>query len=100
MQARSESSRSPLLRPDPEARPQLIQIRDDLVKRIQEAESYRWLGKAEGLKASLAGTNAKLAEMDQITVRGTTNLGMTTFTHAAGFSPMRQAASASTLTEN
>ncbi len=75
----------PLLRPDPTARPRLAQIRDNLIERIAEAESHRWLGEAEGLKVSLAGARAKLAEMDQITERRTTTqLGMPTFTQAAG----------------
>ncbi|MEZ2389736.1 hypothetical protein AB6813_09325 [bacterium RCC_150] len=77
--------RCPLLRPDPTARPRLAQIRDNLIERIAEAESHRWLGEAEGLKVSLAGARAKLAEMDQITKRrNTTQLGMPTFTQAAG----------------
>ncbi|WP_104175139.1 site-specific integrase [Arthrobacter sp. Y81] len=77
--------RCPLLRPDPTARPRLAQIRDNLIERIAEAESHRWLGEAEGLKVSLAGARAKLAEMDQITQRrNTTQLGMPTFTQAAG----------------
>jgi hypothetical protein len=77
--------RCPLLRPDPTARPRLAQIRDNLIDRIAEAESHRWLGEAEGLKVSLAGARAKLAEMDQITDRrNTTQLGMPTFTQAAG----------------
>lgn len=77
--------RCPLLRPDPEARPRLVQIRDNLIERIKEAESHRWLGEAQGLKVSLAGARAKLAEMDQITTRRTTTqLGMPTFTQAAG----------------
>lgn len=76
--------RCPLLRPAPEAKPQLVKIRDNLIERIDEAESHRWLGEAEGLKVSLAGTRAKLAEMDQITARRTTTqLGMPTFTQAA-----------------
>ncbi len=77
--------RCPLLRPDPTARPRLEQIRDNLIERIAEAESHRWLGEAEGLKVSLAGARAKLAEMDQITERrNTTQLGMPTFSQAAG----------------
>ncbi|QCO98585.1 site-specific integrase [Arthrobacter sp. 24S4-2] len=77
--------RCPLLRPDPTARTRLAQIRDNLIERIAEAESHRWLGEAEGLKVSLAGAQAKLAEMDQITERrNTTQLGMPTFTQAAG----------------
>ena len=78
--------RCPLLRPDPTARPRLIQIRDNLIARIAEAESHRWLGEAEGLKVSLAGARAKLAEMDQITARRnqTVQLGVPAFTDAAG----------------
>jgi hypothetical protein len=44
----------------------LVQIRDNLLARIAEAEAYRWLGEAEGLKVSLAGSRAKLAQMNQI----------------------------------
>jgi len=78
--------RCPLLRPDPSARPRLVQIRDNLIARIAEAESHRWLGEAEGLKVSLAGARAKLAQMDQITTRRnqTVHLGIPTFTDAAG----------------
>jgi Phage integrase family len=78
--------RCPLLRPDPTARPRLIQIRDNLIARITEAESHRWLGEAEGLKVSLAGAHAKLAQMDQITARrsNTVQLGLPTFTDTAG----------------
>ncbi|MFQ4147091.1 site-specific integrase [Arthrobacter sp. LAPM80] len=84
--------RCPLLRPDPTARPRLIQIRDNLIDRIKEAEAHRWLGEAEGLKVSLAGARAKLTEMDQITARRTTTtqLGMPTFTQAAGRTNIQQ----------
>jgi hypothetical protein len=78
--------RCPLLRPDPEARPRLEQIRDNLIARIAEAESQRWLGEAEGLKVSLAGARAKLAQMEQIAARrsSTVDLGIPSFTRAAG----------------
>jgi site-specific recombinase XerD len=78
--------RCPLLRPDPAARHRLVQIRDNLLARIAEAETHHWLGEAEGLKVSLAGANAKLAQMDQITARRTQTiqLGIPTFTNAAG----------------
>ena len=78
--------RCPLLRPDPAARPRLVQIRENLIARIAEAESHRWLGEAEGLKVSLAGARAKLAQMDQITARrdnSTVDLGIPSFTEAA-----------------
>jgi Phage integrase family len=78
--------RCPLLRPDPTARPRLEQIRDNLLARFTEAESHRWYGEAEGLKVSLAGANAKLAQMDQITTRrdNAVHLGIPAFTDAAG----------------
>jgi len=78
--------RCPLLRPDPAARDRLAQIRDNLIARIAEAESHRWLGEAEGLKVSLAGAGAKLAQMDQISARRSqaAQLGIPTFTDAAG----------------
>jgi integrase len=78
--------RCPLLRPDPAARSRLVEIRDNLITRIAEAESHRWLGEAEGLKVSLAGAHAKLAQMDQITTgrNRATQLGISSFTDAAG----------------
>ena len=57
-----------------------------LIARIAEAESHRWYGEAEGLKVSLAGAHAKLAQMDQITA-GRSNavqLGIPSFTDTAG----------------
>ena len=73
-------------RPDPTARPRLVQIRDNLIARIAEAESHHWLGEAEGLTISLAGAEAKLAQMDQITAQRnhTVQLGILTFADAAG----------------
>ena len=78
--------RCPLLRPDPAARARLEEIRGNLIARIAEAESHRWYGEAEGLKVSLAGANAKLAQMDQIsaTRTKTVQLGIPSFTDAAG----------------
>jgi hypothetical protein len=78
--------RCPLLRPDPTARDRLAQIRDNLIARIAEAESHRWLGEAEGLKVSLAGARDKLLQMDQISARRaqTVHLGLPTFADAAG----------------
>ena len=78
--------RCPLLRPDPAARARLEEIRDNLLARIAEAESHRWYGEAEGLKVSLAGANAKLAQMDHISARRTqaVQLGIPSFTDTAG----------------
>lgn len=78
--------RCPLLRPDPAARERLVQIRDNLVARITEAETQRWLGEAEGLKVSLAGARDKLAQMDQIDARRAqaVHLGIPAFADSAG----------------
>jgi hypothetical protein len=78
--------RCPLLRPDPDERGRLTQIRDNLLDRIAEAETNRWFGEAEGLKVSLAGARDKLAQMDQIATRRDTavRLGIPTFSDAAG----------------
>ena len=68
-------------RPDPAARPRLVQIRDNLIARITEAESQRWLGEAEGLKVSLAGADDKLTQIDAALQRQATTvqLGMPAF---------------------
>jgi hypothetical protein len=78
--------RCPLLRPDPDERGRLTQIRDNLLDRIAEAETNRWFGEVEGLKVSLAGARDKLAQMDQIATRRDTavHLGIPTFSDAAG----------------
>ena len=62
------------------------EIRGNLIARIAEAESHRWYGEAEGLKASLAGANAKLAQMDQISASRTktAQLGIPSFTDTVG----------------
>ena len=65
--------RCSMLRPDPAQRPRLIEIRDNLVARITEAEREGWLGEVEGLKVSLAGAEAKLAQLDR---RPAIHLGM------------------------
>jgi Phage integrase family len=76
--------RCPLLRPDPQQRPRLEQICDNLLARIVEAEERYWLGEAEGLKVSLAGARAKLAQMDQISARrGPVGLGVPAFRDVA-----------------
>jgi hypothetical protein len=75
--------RCPLLRPDPIQRPRLIEICDNLTARIAEAEQNRWLGEAEGLKVSLAGAQAKLTQMNEITARRRVGLGIPTFPDVA-----------------
>jgi len=58
--------RCPLLRPDPAQRQRLLDVRDNLLARIEEARREGWLGEVEGLQISLTGARAKLAQLDQI----------------------------------
>jgi hypothetical protein len=78
--------RCPLIRAAPAQRPRLVDIRDNLIDRITEAEREGWGGEAEGLKVSLAAANAKLAQLDNlITHRAAAiHLGMPTFPDIAG----------------
>jgi hypothetical protein len=78
--------RCPLLRIDPDQRPRLAAIRDNLTARIAEAEHEGWTGEAEGLKVSLAAAAAKLAQIDDlITRRATTiHLGIPAYRDIAG----------------
>ena len=73
--------RCSLLRPDPAQRARLEEIRGNLHDRIAEAEREGWLGEAEGLKVSLAGTDDKLAQIDAALRRqaSTVQLGMPAF---------------------
>lgn len=56
--------RCPMLWPDPEQAPRLVEIRDNLTARIAEAEREGWLGEVEGLRISLAGALEKLGQID------------------------------------
>jgi hypothetical protein len=75
-----------MLRPDPDERPRLVEIRDNLRDRIDEARREGWLGEVEGLETSLAGAEEKLAQMDASLARTTTavDLGIPTFNQIAG----------------
>jgi hypothetical protein len=69
--------------PDALARPtqhdRLVEIRDNLIDRIAEAEREGWLGEVEGLQVSLAGAQDKLAQLDRRTRNRTTvDLGIPT----------------------
>ncbi|RKE05036.1 phage integrase family protein [Streptomyces sp. TLI_171] len=55
--------RCPMLWPDPAQRDRLVEIRDNLHARIEEAEREGWLGEVEGLRVSLAGAEDKLAQI-------------------------------------
>ena len=61
--------RCPLLRPDPDQRPRLVEIELNLRSRIDEATREAWHGEAEGLQVSLAAAREKLAHMDEISAR-------------------------------
>jgi integrase len=77
--------RCPLLRPSPPQRPRITEIRSNLLDRIAEAEREGWHGEVEGLKVSLAGAGAKLAQLDQMARRAATiHLGMPAFGDIAG----------------
>ena len=74
--------RCPMLWPDPQQRPRLVEIRDNLADRISEADREAWLGEIEGLQVSLAGAEDKLAQLDRRATRSTaTELGMPTRAH-------------------
>ena len=83
--------RCPLLRPDPGSRQRLIEIRDNLRDRIDEAHREGWLGEVDGLQVSLAGAQQKLAQLDELTAPRAVHLGMPTFTHIAGRATVEQA---------
>jgi len=69
--------RCSMLWPDPEQRPRLIQIRDNLIDRIAEAEREGWYGEVEGLQVSLAGANDKIDQIDRRTAHpAPVNLGL------------------------
>ncbi|MER6029902.1 hypothetical protein [Streptomyces sp. NPDC001851] len=57
--------RCPMLWPDPAQRALLVEIRDNLLAPIAEAERESRLGEVEGLKAGLAGAEDKLAQIDR-----------------------------------
>ncbi|MFD6279043.1 hypothetical protein ACFWFI_26280 [Streptomyces sp. NPDC060209] len=69
-----------LLRPDPDQRPCIEDIGENLRNRIAEAEREGWIGEVEGLKVSRAGAMQKLAQLHERTRRTTTvKLGIPAF---------------------
>ncbi|WP_251016432.1 hypothetical protein [Streptomyces sp. ISL-99] len=70
-----------MLRPEPEQRARLAEIRDNLIARIAEAEREGWLGEVDGLHVSLAGAEDKLVQLDSEAARRSSavSLGMPTF---------------------
>lgn len=67
--------RCSMLWPDPRQRPRLLEIRDNLIDRVAEAEREGWLGEVDGLKISLAGADDKLGQLDRRTST-TVDLGL------------------------
>jgi hypothetical protein len=57
--------RCSLLWPDPSQRPRLVEIRENLIARIAEAQREGWPGEVEGLQISLTGAQDKLAQLDR-----------------------------------
>lgn len=85
--------RCPMLWPDPAQRDRLVEIRDNLLARIAEAEREGWLGEVEGLQVSLAGAEEKLAQLDRRRGSHTTvDLGIPTIsaTERPGATPSRR----------
>jgi site-specific recombinase XerD len=77
--------RCPLLRPDPVQRDRLVDIRTNLLERIEEAREHGWLGEVEGLQATLTAADQKLADMEALAARRrTVPLGMPDLRQAAG----------------
>ena len=70
--------RCALLWPDPNQRPRLVEIRDNLTARIAEAEREGWLGEVEGLQVSLAAAEDKLSQIDKRSPKTTVDLGTPT----------------------
>jgi len=60
--------RCPLLRPDSAQLDRLVEILDNLNARLAEAHQRGWLGEVEGLEATIAGADQKLAAMRRATI--------------------------------
>ncbi|MFI5822907.1 tyrosine-type recombinase/integrase [Streptomyces rishiriensis] len=56
--------RCPVLIVHESEKPRLIEIRDNLMDRIAEAEREGWLGEIEGLQVSLAAAKEKISQLD------------------------------------
>lgn len=71
--------RCPMLRPDPHQLGRLVEIIDNLKARLSEAHDRGWLGEVDGLEASLAGAEQKLATMRRLSGSSPTpiELGLT-----------------------
>jgi integrase len=73
--------RCPMLRPDPQQMPRLIEIIDNLQARLSEAHHQGWLGEVEGIEISLTGARQKLDQIKATQTRSANslvNLGLPT----------------------
>ncbi len=73
--------RCPMLRPDPQQAPRLIEIIDNLQARLSEAHRQGWLGEAEGIEISLTAARQKLDQIQAAQARpakSLINLGLPT----------------------
>ncbi|GAA1340156.1 hypothetical protein GCM10009647_083720 [Streptomyces sanglieri] len=76
--------RCSLLQPEPYQRDRLIEIRDNLLDRIAEAQHEGWLGQVEGLEISPAGAEEKLTQPDAALKPSVIHLSLPTFSQIAG----------------
>ncbi|MGI5337696.1 tyrosine-type recombinase/integrase [Streptomyces sp. CA-181903] len=77
--------RCPMLQPDIKQRARLVEIRHNLLARIEEAEREGWLGEVEGLHVSLSGATEKIEQLDASAVRQSSiDLGMPGFREVTG----------------
>ncbi|MFI0266403.1 hypothetical protein [Streptomyces luteogriseus] len=67
----------------------LVEIRDNLLARILEAEREGWLGEIEGLQSSLTHAEEKLAQLDEQITRkqNAVDLGIPTFREIVARTP-------------
>ncbi|MGW1845455.1 tyrosine-type recombinase/integrase [Streptomyces sp. NPDC001966] len=79
--------RCPVLQIDPRQRGRLIEISQNLRKRVHESRGNGWLGEVEGLQVSLDAANAKLHSLKRAPADGRpqlVDLGMPLFTDTPG----------------
>ncbi|WP_256984615.1 integrase [Streptomyces sp. XY006] len=76
--------RCSLLRAEPSQRGRLLEIRDNLLDRIAEAQREGWHGEVEGLEISLAGAEEKPTRLDAALKPAVIYLGLPTFGQIAG----------------
>ncbi|MGX4731434.1 hypothetical protein [Kitasatospora griseola] len=75
-----------MLRPDPGEGRRLIEIRDNPIDRIAEAQREGWLGDVKGMETSPEGAKDKLAQMDEQTAKAkqSIHLGIPAFDQITG----------------